>query len=264
MDRLQLNPQIQTVWVSPTELRFGIDERLASLENPPPRVERLIDALRTGMPATHLPHIAKAFGVSAKERDDLLTALEPVLLRGPAQSAQESRAVHLVLDGSPDLTSPLTPMLTDAGFTLHSDNATDVAIVLSHFATPLTRARTWATRGTPHLEVVFSELQVRIGPFAGLDSNACVLCAQLHLADREPSWPAMASQCLGRRAATAEAGFIAITAGVILSVLSDWRRDGLALTGTQIVIERDRERGFALRTESLSPHERCDCQRLLS
>lgn len=264
MERLQLDPKIQSFWASPTELRFGIDTTLTTLDDPPARVERLIDALRGGMPASHLPHIAKAFGVSAREREDLIAALEPVILRTVPSSSPTDQQVSLALDGPEEMRSTLTPLFSTPEFLARTDAAVQVALVLSHFVTPMTQARFWATRGIPHLQVLFSERQVRIGPFAGVEGNACLLCLQLHLTDREPSWPAMASQCLGRRAATVETSFLAVTAGVTLSLLRDWVRERQALVGQQIVIERDDQRGFTLRSEVLTPHERCDCQQLLS
>lgn len=278
MERLQLDPHILSVWASPTELRFGLDKTLATLSDPPPRIERLIDALRRGMPASHLPHMAKAFGVSTRERDELLSALEPVLSPSTSAHSVTSQTVNVALDCPEDARrqlSSVAALLDAAGFvtscntfaSAHTDADTDsaqVAVLLTHFVTPVARARFWATRGTPHLQVVFSEQQVRIGPFAGVHGNACLLCLQLHLTDAEPSWPAMASQCLGRKAATLEPGFLAVTTGVIISTLTDWRHSGRALVGEQIVIERDTHSGFTLRSEALTPHERCDCQQLLS
>lgn len=264
MRRLQLDPLVQSVWISPTQLRFGIDQPLAILNNPPARVERLIEALRGGMPAGHLPHIAKAFGVSAQERDGLIDDLGAVLITESDEQVPGSRQLAVAVDAPDNIAATVAPILSRAGMLASDSNSVTVALVLSHFATPPARARRWANRGIPHLEAVFSERHVRIGPFAGLRNNACLHCAHLHRIDREPSWPAIASQCLGRTAATADPGFVTAVTGITLALMNDWQRDGVALDGEQVVVERDSQRRWSVRTEPLTAHERCDCHLLLS
>ena len=264
MQRLRLNPTIQTVWASPTLFRFGIHESYVTLDNPPPRIERLIDALRAGMPVERYPQIASALGVTRSEQAALLSALAPVLENPSSQQPEPARGSQITLAGEEALHPAFTTALVHGGFVLTNSPVAEAAVTTSHFVTPLVQAREWATRGIAHLPVVFNEREIVIGPFVGVEENPCVFCVELHRADRDPAWAAIASQCLGRTAATATPALTTITAGFVLSILKRWQRTSNALPGTQLVLTADEMLGVSVTTRPISFHPKCDCHAFAS
>lgn len=287
MNRLQLDPTVQTVWVTPTKLRFGIDRELAMLDNPPPRVERLVSALRAGMPTARFDQIAFALGVNRAEREALLTALDPVLLRDSCQAGgarQRSDAAHagdnvdplcggqpdasieqlsVHLSGDPKIVSVLQGALSAAGHGRSHDARAEIAVLVSHFVTSLKQARGWLTLGIPHLPVVFSEREVRIGPLVSGHGNPCLFCVACHRVDAEPEWVAIASQCIGRRAAAATPGMIFSAAALVSHVLTAWQADDRDYSATQLVLTPDANIGYSVTAHEISSHPRCGCHSLV-
>lgn len=280
MNRLQLDPTVQTVWATPTKLRFGIDRELAMLDNPPPRVERLVSALRAGMPTARFDQIAFALGVNRAEREALLTALDPVLLRdgcaaektryaideghplGSAHLDEQAERLSVHLSGDPKIVSVLQSALSAEGHGRSQDAPAEVAVLVSHFVTSLRQARGWLTLGIPHLPVVFSEREVRIGPLVSGHGNPCLFCVACHRVDAEPEWVAIASQCIGRRAAAATSGMIFSAAALVSHVLTAWRTGGRGYSTTQLVLTSDAEIGYSVTANEISSHPRCGCHSL--
>lgn len=259
MQRIQLDPSIQTVWETPTVFRFGIHQAIVTLDNPPLRIERLIDALRSGMPSERLPQIASALGVSRSEQIALLDTLTPVLTPETFHDDQNPSQLALALVGDSVAGKQLMPALLAEGFSVSDSNTPDIAILVSHFVTPIPIARRWSTRGIPHLPIVFSEHHVTLGPVVGAHGNPCTFCVELSHADREPNWAAIASQCLGRSAATATPKLIAITTGLLLDMLQQWRRHGDTLPSAQHQLRYDTAGGITVLSLPVSSHPRCDC-----
>lgn len=265
MSRLQIDPAIQTVWATPTTLRFGIDRELASLDNPPPRIERLISALRTGLPRVHFDQVSSALGVNRAEREALLNTLEPILLPEipDAQSAEDGRKpLNVHLSGDSQITSTLHGAITSAGHSLRRDPHVDLAVIVSHFVTPLKQARGWLTLGIPHLPVVFSESWVRLGPLVSAQGNPCLFCVGCHRVDAEPDWVAIASQCLGRRAASASASMMFATAALLSQMLNNWHTGRHDYSTTQFTLSSDTEVGFDVTSSEIFAHPRCTCHSL--
>jgi len=260
MQRLQLNSTIQTVWASPTEFRFGIQEAIVTLDNPPPRIERLIDALRSGVPIERFPQIAAALGVSKNEQAALLDTLAPILETPETSSSPSPTNPRVIFGGDPRLHNPFLDAINQAGFRQSDDTFAEVAVTTSHFVTSLQLARHWTTRGIPHLPVVFSEREIVIGPFVGVSDNPCVFCVELHRVDAEPAWAAIASQCIGRTAATSAPPFTTLASGFVLSILTQWRNTGTGLVSSQLVLTPDPSSGVIPRTQFITNHPRCDCR----
>lgn len=259
MSRLQIDPSIHSAWISPTTLRFGIDHPIVVLSDPPARIERLVEALRAGMPAEHYPQVALAFGVNALERDELLEKLRPTLLPSSmATSPPPSLRIHLDEDSA--VKTPFVTQLIDAGHRLVASERAELVILTSQFACMPSRARTWMTQGVIHLPVVFGESSVSIGPLVGVNQNPCTFCAELSRVDADPAWPAIASQCMGKRAPTNEPAMAGMTVAVVVDILREWSCGAEVLTNERLVVRNKARSGFALSRESLHVHPKCDCQ----
>jgi bacteriocin biosynthesis cyclodehydratase domain-containing protein len=54
-----------------------------------------------------------------------------------------------------------------------------------------------------------------VGPFVEPGDGPCLRCLELHRRDADPSWPAIATQLLGRRSAAQSAVLVAETAAAV-------------------------------------------------
>lgn len=257
MNFLQLNPSVQAIWSTPTTLRFGVDQEIVTIENPPPRIERLIAALKNGMPVNRFDGVAQALGVQRSERDQLLTQLDPVLTR--TESADEPTGARVALIGEHSLVSPLAETLTRSGHQIVDASDPEIAVLAAHFVLPLSRSRAWLTRGIPHLPILFSETVIRIGPLIQAHGNPCCYCVERSRTDSEPAWPAIASQCLGRRSMLATPALTLQTSAIVLNVLTRWQQGDQRVHDTMLTLRPHPIIGVEVSTTLVSSHSACDC-----
>ena len=78
---LRIDPGIPIVWSTPDRLRFGSDHAVLEIDQPSPRAQRLIAALRRGLHERHLADLRLLTGISSEEATPLLARLAPVLRR---------------------------------------------------------------------------------------------------------------------------------------------------------------------------------------
>lgn len=264
--RVRISPTVQSAWATPTQLRFGIDRELATLENPSSKVQRFLDALRTGMPLNRMPAVARALGVNEVERQRLIDQLEPVLeYSAAAEPGPEPRLrVHI-----PDQqrTGPalanIRTSIHAAGHSMVEPKDARVAILTAHLVMPLPLTRPWANRGIPFLPIVFGEHTVRIGPVLGRDGGPCAYCEHLANIDMNPHWIALASQCLGRRTMTDTGSLAPFVAGHTLELLEAFARG--ATPHHRIMLAQAREGGahaITVTREVLASHPKCVCQQV--
>lgn len=257
MEFLQLDPAIHSVWSTPTTLRFGIDRERVTLDEPAARTERLIAALRNGMPVDRFDGVAQALGVNRTERSALIEQLEPVLTRKSIRAA--ASPLSIVVQGAPDLSAPLARVLAAAGHLDHSEHTPDLAVLIEHFAVPLSRSRAWLTGGIPHLPVVFSETEIRIGPLVRTGGNPCLFCVERTRADRDPAWPAIASQCLGRTSALAATALALHAAATVTQLATRLQCGDASIHSALLTLRPDPVLGVAVTVEQVSSHSACDC-----
>ena len=257
MNFLQLNPSVQAIWSTPTTLRFGVDQEIVTIENPAPRVERLIAALKNGMPVNRFDGVAQALGVQRGERDQLLAQLDPVLRR--TESSDERAGARVALIGEHSLVSPLAETLARSGHQRVDASDPEIAVLAAHFVLPLSRSRAWLTRGIPHLPIIFSETVIRVGPLVKPHGNPCCYCVERSRTDSEPAWPAIASQCLGRRSMLATPGLTLHTSAIALNVLTRWQEGDQRVHDTMLTLRPHPIIGAEVSTTLVTSHSACDC-----
>jgi hypothetical protein len=136
---------------------------------------------------------------------------------------------------------PLRP--ADATFAVHADPALALAGP--------------SRRGQPHLAVAVRDTAVLVGPLVPASGSPCVRCLDLHRADRDPAWPALADQLAAHGGeplvpATTSLAAAAYTAHEVLAHL-----DGRP-TRTEGAVVEIRQPGGA-RRRALTAHPRCTC-----
>lgn len=279
---LRLDPRYPVVWRSPDTIQVGIDRPLVVLSAVADGLERVINALSVGIPRSGALMLGRQGGASDDDTLALLRALRPVLLvtaekcpsewyapasaaeSGPGRAAGPPPAAvpgPVYVGGSGPTAERIKRLLEDLGLrvTERADNdGAALAVEVAHFALEPERHGRWLRRDIPHLPVMFSDCEVRIGPLVEPGIGACLSCLELSHIDADPAWPAIACQLLTRRAPTEtprQSIDVAVrVAGLVHDRLGSGRS---SLAGTSLVI--DAANGL-MRRRVHQPHERCGCR----
>ncbi|WP_425954899.1 TOMM precursor leader peptide-binding protein [Xylanimonas sp. McL0601] len=137
------------------------------------------------------------------------------------------------------------------------DGAADVVVLVeAHVPTPARYVRLMG-EGVAHLTVAVREADVVVGPFVLPGVTPCARCAELHRADEDPVWPALATQLRQTeelpQETTLAAGAAALAAAQVLAHL-----DGLRPASAGALVELALPQVLP-RTHELRPHPRCGC-----
>lgn len=253
---LRLDPRFPLVWRTPSSVQLGIDPPLVRLEDVTETQERLLAALALGVTSPGLTMIAAG---NLAERDELLAAVQPAL--GEPRAA---RSFAVAVAGSGVFADVLARVLATSGVHVHrsgdaadlAETRPDFAVLVGHFVLPPEWHGMWLRRDVPHLPVVFSDTGVQIGPVIEPGAGPCLLCLELAHRDADPSWPAIASQLLGKRG-TAETAVLAHeAAGLAARWILDRAHEG---AGAATAVRLDAATGR--RTHQLArQHPECGCR----
>ncbi len=254
---LKLDPRWPLVWRSPTSLQVGVDPPLFVLDDVTEVQERLLAALAVGVSEAGLALIAR----NSEEREDLLTLAAPALIR--SDPATKSRVV--AISGSGPTLEQLAAVLASGGVrTLVSERAddlvdrgADVAVAIGHFVLSPVLHALWLRRDVPHLPIVFGDSAVVVGPIVVPGHGPCLRCLELAHRDQDPSWPAVASQLLGRPG-SAESALLSCEAAAVATRMVFGLLDGAA-SGTSVSTRIDLTTGLRT-TRTWQLHPECGCR----
>lgn len=266
----RLDPRRPLLWRTPHSLQIGVDDAVV-LDSVMTDTEQVVSALRAGFPVSVGRRLSGAFGVPEAEVERVLTALEPVIEHGTGPGTPPRRH-RVVVDGSTPSADQLRRLLTDqstielvaAGPVEEPPGAAadpvDIAILFGDFVLPPSRYARWLRDDVPHLPIVFGDRFVRLGPFVTPGAGPCLHCLELHRADDDPAWPAVASQLLEHRSPLdtplVRSEVAARVARVVL------RRIDAAqptLANTQLVIDAA---SGGVKRRVVREHSRCACRAL--
>lgn len=229
---LRLDPRFPLVWRDPVSLQIGAETPVVTLENVSPSVERLIGALMAGISRVELDRLATRLGVTASEIPGFLDSIGPALATDPNRPAH----TRWRIDGHGLTAQRVASLLTAAGLTdtdadadldAHDAALPDLAIIVaSHVIDPRRYIR-WLSRDIPHLAVVYTDTGARVGPLVEPGAGPCLHCQALDAADRDPAWPAIASQLLGQAASSEREPLVSIVAGLAARVAQSRLVDGV-------------------------------------
>jgi bacteriocin biosynthesis cyclodehydratase domain-containing protein len=113
----------------------------------------------------------------------------------------------------------------------------------------------------PHLLVRVRDTVGIVGPLVVPGLTSCLRCADLHRCDRDPCWPQLAVQLVGRTQLTDLAGTQATAAFAAAQVLeaAAWLRGAPARPATCETSVAVEPRTATVRHRAWSPHPRCPC-----
>lgn len=114
--------------------------------------------------------------------------------------------------------------------------------------------------GTAHLSIVIGEASVRVGPLVVPGRTACLRCLDLHRADADPCWPAVAAQLAASpaRDARTEETTLALMAAASAATQVLAHVDGRPATTHGGTLEIALPLGLPV-AQQWAPHPRCDC-----
>jgi bacteriocin biosynthesis cyclodehydratase domain-containing protein len=255
---VRLNPDIPLVWRSPDTLQAGVDRPLAVIPGMTAALERVVYALRCGIPEEGARRLAEDSGAPRDAVDALVETLRPAFLGARMPGTLPG---VVLFDGDGPTTERMLRLMTELGIRpCPPDGEPALAVIVTHYATEPERHGRWLRRDIPHLPVVYGDAEVRIGPLVEPGTGPCLSCLEHHRIDADPAWAAIAIQLLHRRAATETDRNSIIVAAFVTAAVDAFLRTGAnPLSAASLVV--DAASGALSRRDHL-PHAGCGCRAL--
>lgn len=245
----RLDPAVPLLWRDGETLQIGIEGtlRIAASE---PWVERLVARMAAGFRRAAFDVIAHAAGAPRAEARLLLARLEPLLVDAPQMPrAAWVESIH-VLDGRCEYR--MRDALLDEGVEEGSRrDPAHIGVVLVEGAAAALQFARYLREDISHLPVVFEPGRTTVGPLVVPGSSPCLTCRDLAQVDRDPAWPRLHAQLIGRAAGPISAARIADAATLVARLLSETGSSGSIV---EVSAEGRRE------WRSVSFHEECRCR----
>jgi len=287
---LRLDPRYPLVWRTPDTIQLGIDRPLAIVPGVTAPLENVIAALRVGVPRSGALMLGRQSGATDAATLALLDALGPALVGLDSEQAPpgtEPRAVlpfagrsaapvhpvdHPVerpvvcVDGHGPTADRIRGLLAELELTVltpedrapQASQLPDLAVIVDHFVLAPHRHGRWLRRDVPHLPVLFSDTEARLGPLVEPGAGPCLTCLELDHVDADPAWPAIASQLLHRTAPT-ETPRLGIAVAATAAGIAHERVFAASHEYAAVSLAIDAE-SVTLRRRAHRPHERCGCR----
>lgn len=246
----RLDPNTPLLWRDESTLQFG-DEGDLRFATDDDWVEPLLSRLRSGFRRASFDVIAHAAGAPREAARSLLARLDPVLL----DDATATRPVWVESIGGIDGRSEhrLGEALADEGITLVDPaQLSAVAVVLVQGAAAALQFARFLREDIPHLPVSFEPGRVSVGPLVIPGVSACLACRDAQEMDRDPAWPLLHTQMIGRDPGPVRAAQVAEAGRLAAMLLGDDERE----LGRSVRISADGSRGW----RSVTFHEECRCR----
>jgi hypothetical protein len=265
MTFLRLDPAHPALWRDETTLQLGA-HAVVTVSDPAPWQQRVLDAMERGVESTTLERLTTALDVPGGELDAFLALLATALARPDAPRTVRLRAADGVdATTCTDVAEALGAVGISAAWTAsHLPSDGEPVVLLAHHHVPPHVPAGLMADDVPHVPVVFDGAGVTVGPVVVPGRTACLACLSAHERDRDPAWPAIAAQLVGRRPAPVpraramEAGMLVarLLREAIPQVAGTRPADPGPLTATTSVrSSADARRAW----RSHRPHPRCLC-----
>jgi bacteriocin biosynthesis cyclodehydratase domain-containing protein len=245
---LQIDSRYPVLWRTPDSVQIGADRAIVMLTGVTVAEEYLLAVLRRGISRSGLTMIGESVGATPGQVAAFLDRVRPALRSERQQRARlDERLIEVV--GTGLASDAARSILTGLGATAPpSGERAELAVLVSTFDVDPRVAGSYLRRDIPHLAVVFGDAEVRIGPLVEPGAGPCLHCVSRTRADRDPAWPALASQLYGRPAATQDAITVAATSPIVTRAVLD------RLTSPPSSARAHRLRSRALTLDAASGH----------
>jgi bacteriocin biosynthesis cyclodehydratase domain-containing protein len=267
---LRLDPRYPLVWRTPDTIQLGVDRPLAVVPGVTAPLESVIAALRVGVPRSGALMLGREAGATDAAVLALLRALGPALSEDSSESELEkppADAVPVVcVDGAGITADRIRTLLRELRLEVvavpapdqPTGPAPDLAVLLDHFVLAPERHGRWLRRDVPHLPVLFSDTEARLGPLVEPGAGPCLTCLELERVDGDPAWPAIASQLVHRSAPTETVRLSIEVATAVAGMVHDRlfaASNQFAAASLAIDVGT-----LSVRRRAHRPHERCGCR----
>lgn len=216
-DMIRLDPAHPPLWRTPTVLQFGRQSGCV-LDDPPLWQLQFIRELEKGVPDSAVASLARSLGAPPGAADTLLDRLRPVLLDAATRTPQV--LILSAPDASAARIDEVSAGLRGAGAVVRTaadppppGEGVDAVILLAAHALHPRRAAVVHSRDLAHLPIVLGFDSAEVGPLVTPGASACLQCLAAHQRDRDPAWPALTAQLVGRTGQVGPAA-IAVEAGL--------------------------------------------------
>lgn len=245
---LRLDSRFAPLWRDVDTLQFGLRGTI-TVDSPLPWQLQLVSALRSGVPAGELGHLAAAFGARASDVDEFIGRIAGALER-------QRPAPRFSLSASPRVPTQTVQAFQRALIELGGifDAAATVIVLTAHVTTPRDVGEL-SSQDRTHLPVTFGCDDVTIGPLITPGISACAQCLVANAADDDPAWPTMAAQLLDAPLPQASAASVIEAAALALRLLG-------TASATRVTRSVSVDRELRRSWHQHRPHEDCGCQSL--
>jgi hypothetical protein len=193
----RLDPRYPLLWRDEGTVQFGL-EAVVTIDVEGPWVEPLLMRLRSGIRLNAFDVVAHGVGAPREAARDLLARLRPLMVGDqPAAPPIWVEGVN-VADGRAQ--ERMRQALLDEGITdadIRDPGA--VAVVIVEGAAAAVQFAAYLRDDVPHLPVAFEKQAVAIGPLVHPGRTPCLSCRDAHVQRRDPAWPMLHAQLVGRR-----------------------------------------------------------------
>lgn len=244
----RLDARYPLLWRDEHTVQFGL-EGVVTVDVDEPWVEPLLARLRSGIRLTRFDVIAHGLGAPRAAARALLAQLRPVLI-GDAQPAPPVRIEGVnVADSRAE--ERMRRALEDEGIALAEPGTVDaVTVVVLEGAASALQLAPYLREDRPHLPIAFEDEAVTIGPLVIPGRTPCLSCRDEHEQRRDPAWPRLHAQLVGR-SVTISSARLSHAAALAARVL----RSPAERSGVMVRISPDGRHVW----QSVRPHADCPC-----
>lgn len=213
----RLDPRVPLLWRDERTLQFGLDDRVRIAADAA-WVELLLSRMRAGFRRNAFDVIAHSVGAPRAEARALLQRVEGLLV----DDATASRPARVETIGVSDVRADhrMREALEDEQVLLADASVPGaVAVVLVQGAAAAVQFAGFLRDDIAHLPVSFRHGEVLVGPLVIPGRSPCLACRDAGDVQRDPAWPLLHAQLVGRAGGIVPASLIGPAAAVVAELL---------------------------------------------
>lgn len=213
----RLDPRYPLLWRDSDTIQFGL-ENIVHVDATHRWVEPLLARLASGIRLSTFDVVAHAVGAPRQAARDLLARLRPVLRDDPsAAPAFWVEGVNVADDRAlPRMIECLGEEGLNRGI---RDDPDDVGVIVVEGAASALQFASYLRDDVPHLPVAFEAAAATVGPLVRPGETPCLSCRDEHETRRDPAWPRLHTQLIGRPVGTISSARLAQAAALVARVL---------------------------------------------
>lgn len=245
----RLDPGVPLLWRDSDTLQLGVDGDIR-LSVDEPWIVPLLARMADGFRMNAFDVIAHGAGAPRQEARQLLSRLRPLLIDDPA--APRSAWVESVgiTDGRCEYR--MREALADEGVQPGDrQDPSHCGVILVQGAAAALHLSPYLRDDVTHLPVALERGRTTVGPLVIPGETPCLSCRDGHERDRDPAWPQLHAQLIGRSPGPVGTARIAEAATLAARLLADG-----ATAGTFVEVSEAGGRVW----RSVAFHEECRCR----